>query len=155
MGTDMTAVEQATGPDLQPGEAVDVTIRGAVFAYADPFGATFHYPGRGPDGGVKDRYVTVDLADGTVRVERAIPADGEPQPGDLWRGGEGHLYAAVRKDLHPDPGLVNVSTGTAFTSWRHVHAHPLLGPIALDHRPVVDPSLAQVAAAALTPDEVA
>jgi hypothetical protein len=81
---------------------------------------------------------TISLSSAAVEhlaITRLEPADGEPQPGDLWIDTEGVIRAAVAATYTgvPQVGLVNTRTG-AYAPWRDVHTG-LTGPIRLLHRP--------------------
>jgi hypothetical protein len=150
-----SAPPQATHLALEPGEVVDLTIRASVSYLDDDGSATFHFPRSEGD---VDHYLKVHLANPNVTVSRSIPADGQPQPGDLWRDRHGKLYAAVM----PSSELEETELGVLlkpvdgrgrYAPWEVIHADRLLGPIALEHRP--RPTPAQVAEAALTPDAAA
>ena len=132
---------------LQPGEHVDITIRGARVSHRLRIGdrsreTTFII---GTDGGA-DQYLTLPDHP-NVSVERRVPADGEPQPGDIWRDTTGERYFAYGDS---NGGVAFCSAIKGYTrSWTHLHAG-LCGPITLEYRP--EPPAELVAAAVLTPD---
>lgn len=135
--------------ELQPGETVDITIRGARVAYTidnidKQTTSTFKI-------GVydnQDRYLTIPPNDlPNVDVRRVTPADGEPQPGDIWRDATGERYFAYGQ-RNNGVAFCSVIEGN-FRSWQHLHAGSC-GPITLEYRP--EPPAELVAAAVLTPD---
>lgn len=153
--TATSAPPHATPLALEPGEVVDLTIRARVSFLDSDGSVTFHFPRAEGD---VDHYLKVDLSNPAVTINRGVPADGEPQAGDLWRDRHGTLYAAIlpvseleEKEL----GLLlrPVVGRGRYAPWQVIHADRLLGPIALEHRP--RPTPAQVAEAALTPDAAA
>lgn len=105
----------------QPGEHVRVTIDARVDV-ASPAGTLLFLTLL--DGAVA---LQVDATASGVSVARVAPADGVPQPGELWadqlgtewfavseRGGYGVCLHAVDGRAHP---------------WREIHSHVHLGPI--------------------------
>lgn len=114
--------------DLQYGEVVDIHITGARTSSMMPDGSVLFEVG--------DHVVSLRPEPG-VAVTRSQPADGEPEPGDVWRDQVGNAYAAIRADapLLPDGAVMwlhRVDTGHA-TQWQSVHKGPT-GPIRLVHR---------------------
>lgn len=116
-------------PRFQIGEKVDAHIPGLTVMNfdIDPHGnVTWVYLSYDRD------TVKVDLAlpFGTgIRFERITPADGEPQPGELWADQVETLYVA--RKYHPaGVRLVNVDKPGSIPaeSWESVHGGPL-GPI--------------------------
>lgn len=71
----------------QPGEIVDITIRGARVGHLAANGFLNVFVDGVP--------LTVDLVD-AVTVERRAPAEWPPRPGDLWRDRNGDLWFAFR-----------------------------------------------------------
>jgi hypothetical protein len=81
----------------------------------------------------EDDAVLIDLAlpVGTaIEYTRVIPADGEPQPGELWADQVGALYfAQKRKTSYGDVVLIGDKADTnLYQSWGDVHQGPT-GPI--------------------------
>lgn len=120
----------------QPGEIVDITIKGArvidaaetahragsavhevlVFRYADDSDETM---GR----------VVYTAAKG-VSVERVAPAEWPPQPGDLWRDRDGTLWFAVEEKGHHPAGLMCDSSQV----WNPAEVGANWSPLTLVHR---------------------
>lgn len=117
---------------LQPGEAVDIHLRGARVSWTHNGETTFELPTETDN--VRSRYLHLyldDLAPDTVSVHRRIPVDGAPQPGDVWADALGNDYWA-RAAKENSVWLVNRS-GHA-EPWLQVHTGGA-GPITLEYRP--------------------
>ncbi len=119
----------------QPGEIVDVTIRGARIMEPRPgldHILTLAYAQAEP--GV---WATISLtrpADDTVTIERVAPAEWPPQPGDLWRDRVGELWFVHHAPHQPKGPLWGRTTGGA--RWTDI-AEWLAkdnGPLTLVHR---------------------
>lgn len=154
-------METTNAPDhpvpLDYGETVDIIIQGARVTYTDDQNLHLSYPISNPDnnGGRDVHYLTIDPTEPAVTVVRTIPADGQPQAGDLWRDRHGKLYAAVApaSELEEQElGLLlkPVNGRGRYAPWVVIHGDPSLGPITLEYRP--QPTAQEIAAAALTPD---
>jgi len=72
---------------------------------------------------------------GAVSVDRLVPADGTPQPGDIWRDGRGFRWHAVRVAGRALRGLylVGASSDGELTRWEDVNK--ARGPLVLEYRP--------------------
>lgn len=124
---------------LDTDETVDLLISGARVSYLDTGGVTsFQLPADGPG----PKYLALNLDHPAVTVTRAVPADGEPKPGDLWRDRHGMLYAALVAGGEPWAAghegylfLTPVLADGRVGKWRDIHADPQLGPITLEYRP--------------------
>jgi hypothetical protein len=114
-------------PMYAVGELVDVTIRGVRVTGTLPTRPNWPLPEivlALDEHAGQEFTVTLPLVAG-VTVERTVPADGEPQPGDLWRDGNGELYFARIERSHPGVVLVDTSvikSGRHYHQWREVHA---------------------------------
>ena len=101
-------------PKFQPGDIVEVTIRGR-FERVDDVGLADVLAGNWRARG--------HLRNEQVVVQRVTPAEGEPEPGDLWRDGKGELYFA-RKERGVGVVLVDtdiIASGKHYHQWREVH----------------------------------
>ena len=77
---------------FQPGEIVDVQIKGGIVDHSgDPGHLRVSLPDRW-----SDIILEFPLRPG-VTVERVAPANWPPQPGDVWREGDGTEYFAYRR----------------------------------------------------------
>jgi hypothetical protein len=112
---------------LQPGEIVDITIKGVRM--------------------VDDTHVHVTIADEhghhypmppQAAIERVVPAAWPPRPGDLWRDRNGGLFF-VMANLNGSPLMNGMDGG------RHGHEYVLAnyGPLSLVHREEQDEDGAQ------------
>lgn len=128
MTTDLTSAPPAASseppqwPALQPGENVDITIAGAVVAYVNKQGVPEFTAGTADD---PNRFLHLPQT-GAVTITRSAPADGVPQPGELWADETGRQFFA-----HRDAGfdLVQLTTEDGYSyPWREVHTGPD-GPI--------------------------
>jgi hypothetical protein len=117
-----------SNPTYQPGEHVRVTIDAHVdtgIDAADPAGTLLSLTLLHGGG-------SLDLnprAPG-VAVTRVAPADGMPQPGELWADRHGtEWYAAYRNHRNGAPSVyLHTFDGRAYP-WREIHADDRLGPI--------------------------
>ena len=118
------AVDASPTPTwLQYGEVVDIHITGARAKTGMPDGTVLFEVG--------EKLITL-APTGTVSITRSVPADGEPQPGDLWSDQLGARFAAVNRD--GNTRLVEIApTDRLYWSWQEVHTGPT-GPIRLVHR---------------------
>ncbi|HEY9476523.1 MAG TPA: hypothetical protein VIS06_22075 [Mycobacteriales bacterium] len=99
---------------FQPGEIVDITIKGARVESHDGDGMIVNL------GGTARITIPVVLPSdsATVTVEGVAPAEWPPQPGDLWRSADGRVwFAADRADYNYDSAdqIVMISEG----AWRY------------------------------------
>jgi hypothetical protein len=113
-------------PSFQPGEIITAHIPDLIVdrvQYHDDEPAWVHVAYR-------NEVVTADFALplGTgIRFERVTPADGEPQPGEIWADQIGELYFACTRNgkvmlvsLEPSPSY--------HLNWEDMHRGPT-GPI--------------------------
>lgn len=112
-------------PGFQPGEIIEARIPRLTVDRVEP----------GEDGWVHVTYqdsmvvVELKLPVGTgVRFERVIPADGEPQPGELWADQVEVLYVAQLGLRGDSARLVDVDAQGSGHRWEDVHRGPT-GPI--------------------------
>lgn len=118
--------------EYRAGETVDVTIRCAQVAFEPVGGRLTLIVGKNEAG--HDRYV--DLPLDALDARRVTPADGVPQPGDLWVDAVGSLYFATGRRL---AGFDRVQLcaedggSQAYVDWGSIHAGPT-GPISLHYR---------------------
>lgn len=112
------------------GEIIDVTITGLRVLAQDEYGLLLERR----DGSTE----ALPLDDQTVAT-RVTPADGEPQPGDLWRDVNGTMwfaFADLDEDTGDYPTLMcsqdTYSLGSAVEPRRVNH---LYGPLELVYRP--------------------
>lgn len=128
-------------PRFQPGEIVDITIKGARVEEPTDDQGNLEFTYSGDEGLVSFEGVVVPLAD-AVTVERVAPAEWPPRPGDLWRDRDGDAWYALLVDdddmadepyviLRPsrsskDPGLHFQGDNERIITWH--------GPLTLAHR---------------------
>ncbi|HXG03238.1 MAG TPA: hypothetical protein VNO23_07515 [Candidatus Binatia bacterium] len=108
-----------TQPAYQPGETVRVLIEGRVSPTSTSTTTIAVEHG--------DSLTVLDTTDPTVSVSRLEPADGRPQPGEMWADAMDNEYFAVGGWSDVGPNLYG-SDGTHY-SWYELHRHPELGPI--------------------------
>lgn len=133
------------------GEIVDITIRARVeevchHGFEDGHELKFTYTA--PSGTPFGSGVVYDAPD--VTIARVIPADGEPQPGDLWIDRDGQTWFCARhladfedkadlKGVNEDgwrPVLVPVNVGPyGSPPMRPEQVNREHGPLALVYRP--------------------
>jgi hypothetical protein len=121
----MTTVDEA--PDhRQYGEVVDITITGATVS--GPIADRILY-------GVGDDTLQLTIGNPAITITRATPADGEPQPGDIWRDRQDIAYAAITNRVSgvDRVDLVRIDGKGTNTHWPFVHKG-LSGPIRLVYR---------------------
>lgn len=128
----------------QPGEIVDITIRGARIEAEYEDGLTVDIAPENPSAMPVDLPWGPDLA-----VERRAPAEWPPQPGDLWRDRNGDLWFGCRYCADPDDNadwegcnddgwrtVLTPSDGGPYgnSSKRPDAVNQQFGPMALVHR---------------------
>lgn len=118
-----------TAPEYRSGEIVNITIRGVRInaGYEDG-----HISVRHPDVAGLDLWLAATHP--AVRIARVVPADGEPQPGEVWADTAGATYFAR---LHPAavPWVELLpSAGGPSVEWLVAHNGPS-GPIERRWRP--------------------
>lgn len=87
-----------------PGETVNITL-----AYAR---VLEHEHGASLTVEVGGHRLTVPLGPGTTTtVDRYRPADGWPEPGEIWSDADGWLWAAVGDREHAGVWLIHVQSG--------------------------------------------
>lgn len=121
-----------SAPEVQVGEVVDITIKGARVAPAGGMPNTLFVRFVDDAGTLRE----VGLPDSShVTVERVGPPEWPPQVGDLWRGRDGLYFAA---DIHEidetdQPKIVMVWTYEDYrTTPDKLLQHE--GPLTLVHR---------------------
>jgi hypothetical protein len=112
----------------QPGEIVDITIKGArvkeVKGYGDGNGHCLKFEYALPSGDMMPDAVFID-AD-AVTVERGAPAEWPPQPGDEWAGPKGERWFAMK--YYGDYDLPKDYEGCNSDGWRVVLMPMEIGP---------------------------
>lgn len=109
---------------LGVGEVVDLHITARVGHGHDGF-ATFIVG--------ESEYIRLRDGDPAVAIRRRTPADGVPEPGDLWRDIRGNRYFATGGDVVCFVAQVPTA-GRFLHPWEEIHAGPN-GPITLEYRP--------------------
>ncbi|WP_326646102.1 hypothetical protein OG884_15735 [Streptosporangium sp. NBC_01755] len=94
----------------QVGETVDITLRNAVIIHSVNGYLDIELPDH------EQMCVQVD-GDG-IEITRRVPAEGEPQPGDVWSDRTGDLWFAARH--YPDYDNREDSRGINGDGWRTV-----------------------------------
>jgi hypothetical protein len=109
-------------PAYQPGEHVRATIDGRVHSVAGVI-TTITF-GRG------ETLIPLDTGDNDITIARVAPADGEPQPGELWTDRHGTEWYAARCPRARGESMVYLYApdGRAYW-WPDVHTDDQLGPI--------------------------
>lgn len=129
--------------DFQPGEVVDITIKGARVLNHDTHGVlVFRYASDGEQSSARLIYPDAE----GVTVERVAPAEWPPQPGDLWRGpklddpyGPDPIIWFARRDRNIDGGddkleLVPADGDLSYVSTDPESVRRDFGPLALVRR---------------------
>lgn len=107
-------MSNGTARTYDEGETVQVTFKGRVY----------HCRGYA---------LMIDLEQGSrvmvnvehVTVDRLIPADGEPKPGDVWEDAEGNLFFAVDATGYSGGLLVDVKGNKFLARDVHVNGGPI------------------------------
>lgn len=106
-----------------PGETVNITLANArVLEHERDTGLTVEVGGH---------RLTVPLRLDTT-VDRRRPADGWPEPGEIWCDADGRLWAAVTDREHAGVWLVNVHSGERL---RVGEVNAMRGPLRRTWRP--------------------
>jgi len=109
--------------DFQPGEIVDLTIKGVCIArprsatsvtIVDEHGITYQMPPQ-------------------ASVERIAPAEWPPQPGDLWRDRDGSVWLACRVG-NGDVSIITMICADGVADRAHEQVLARLGPLTLVYR---------------------
>ncbi|MGP3917642.1 hypothetical protein [Nonomuraea sp. 10N515B] len=110
-----------SAPTHQPGEHVRVTIEGRI-QFANDTGITLRQD---------DLLFPIAYAP-TVKITRVAPADGEPQPGQIWADAHGtEWYAARRTSGRGESRVYLYAPDGRDYHWSDVHTDDQLGPIRL------------------------
>lgn len=119
------------GIDLQYLETVDITIRGVRAATRMADGSVLFDVGPTEDHAI--RLYPEDAQ--RIELARVAPADGEPQPGDIWADRHGTRLVAVRPSANSSAvSLYPIAGEYTPTNWLSIH-RGASGPIRLVHRP--------------------
>lgn len=105
----------------QPGETVDIVIRGARVLHCDGGSLVYEYS----EGARTDRE-EVQYEFAAVEITRRVPAGGPPKAGELWQDNRGHRWLAVETSA----GEVRLHNGGSGTPWPVAQVHGEYGPIA-------------------------
>ena len=105
---------------FQPGEIVDVLIRGAAVSYA---GGRHRHVVELRDEFGQQAFVDIPIGAAGLTVTRSVPADGIPQPGEVWITQTGVRLVAFKNGTAANRAtwLMDPATGTSY-AWREVHA---------------------------------
>lgn len=126
----------------QVGETVDITLRGAVIRDVD----INYLDLRLPDG----EEICVDPATQGIEVRRSIPAEGMPEPGDVWQDGHGGLWFAVQKrDRYDNTRVCLTGGGDGTCEVEQVHRDHVLVKRLFRAESAPDHGLSEAAAAEL------
>ena len=118
--TDSNDTSQAeTTYAFQPGEIVDVLIRGAAVSYAGG-GRTHVFEIRDSSGERAFVHVPFDAAG--LTITRSVPADGTPQAGEVWITPTGTRLFAFENGAAANRTiwLMDPTSGNSYP-WREVH----------------------------------
>jgi len=121
--------------NYQPGEIVDITIRGARILPPSYPGAPLRVAYHEVSPGVQST-ITIPYADSdAVTVERVTPAQWPPRPGDLWRDSAGRVwFGAGYEDLGDMRVLLVSQDQYSLGSDLPDHINQEHGPMTLVHR---------------------
>ncbi|WP_062434867.1 hypothetical protein [Herbidospora daliensis] len=126
----------------QRGETVRISFEAKLHDAHDDGTVHLRVPGNMGD----DFFTRLDFAETALTIERTLPADGDAQPGDVWRDASGGMWFAQTVDTDDAAGEPYVILIPAQTSrWGRRPTHDDLygvnrefGPMALiwrDERP--------------------
>jgi len=103
---------------LQPGEVVNVELRGAAVGY----GATDALVFEAVDDAGERVYIHIPRRIKNLHIARSVPADGVPQPGEVWITQTGTRLFAFQNGTAANRTtcLMDATTGTG-RRWHEVH----------------------------------
>lgn len=127
--------------NYQPGEIVDVTIRGRILPpkyEGEPLQVAYHEVSPGVQATIEIRHPDA----GSVTVERVAPPEWPPRPGDLWRDSAGRVWFGIDTTDYDDSDGIRVEMASpdqyAFGRNLPDEVNRRYGPMTLVHREDAD-----------------
>ena len=123
-------MDETPPPNWTPGETLNITIPAARVHHVDDEAETrwlivqYRYAGR-------ECELHIPL-DGKIAIERDVPADGVPKPGEIWADRRGNRYFARLNDKGYVMLVPERDTGDrpiSWLDWSDIHGDRNLGPI--------------------------